>query len=342
MGMAQGLPTDTTVATNRRNHYRILHVQPDASADVIRACYRTLVQTLKQHPDLGGDHWQATLINGAYAVLRDPARRAEYDRTLPSKRDMAAHCYGPALSAGLNARRERPSPPGERRNCYRVLQVQPDAPVPVLEASHRVLLARGDGLPGSVAHAFATLCDARSRQEYDRTIGFVRAETVVPEPPPPEFYLQAAQGRAYRRSPYDPTVQRSCMFCGTPNRARVVDLRESGCLSCGSPLLPPASDSPIRARRGWTRSPQDEQLGFFTSWPGRRYAGRLLDLSPMGLRVLTKHACDPGTVVKIESDRLHAVGVVVRRHDGANGTVIGVRFLTVAFRASGSFVSARA
>jgi hypothetical protein len=38
---------------NRRNYYRILHVQPDAPMEVIRASYRTLMQKLRFHPDLG-------------------------------------------------------------------------------------------------------------------------------------------------------------------------------------------------------------------------------------------------------------------------------------------------
>lgn len=67
---------------NRRNYYRILHVQADAPEAIIRASYRTLMQKLKLHPDLGGDEWDATLLNEAYATLSDPDRRAAYDRTL--------------------------------------------------------------------------------------------------------------------------------------------------------------------------------------------------------------------------------------------------------------------
>jgi DnaJ-class molecular chaperone len=51
--------------TNRRNYYRILHVQPDAPTEVIKSSYRTLMQRLKMHPDLGGDHSEAALINEA-------------------------------------------------------------------------------------------------------------------------------------------------------------------------------------------------------------------------------------------------------------------------------------
>ncbi|RMF98929.1 MAG: hypothetical protein D6727_01615 [Gammaproteobacteria bacterium] len=67
---------------NRRNYYRILHVQPDAPPEIIKSSYRTLMQRLKMHPDLGGDHWNAALINEAYAVLIDPAKRAAYDAGL--------------------------------------------------------------------------------------------------------------------------------------------------------------------------------------------------------------------------------------------------------------------
>jgi len=62
-----------------RNLYLILHVQPDAPEEIIRASYRTLMTKLRRHPDLGGDHYTATLINEAYAVLGDPAKRAAYD-----------------------------------------------------------------------------------------------------------------------------------------------------------------------------------------------------------------------------------------------------------------------
>jgi len=93
---------------NRRNHYRVLHVQPDAPTAVIKSTYRTLMQKLKMHPDLGGDTWNAALVNEAYAILSDPLKRDAYDRqmlkklqqrqsqdaaTAVSKRDMKrGHC----------------------------------------------------------------------------------------------------------------------------------------------------------------------------------------------------------------------------------------------------------
>ncbi|MGB5259964.1 MAG: DnaJ domain-containing protein [Gammaproteobacteria bacterium] len=72
---------------NRRNYYRILHIQPDAPADIIKASYRTQMQKLKMHPDLGGDEWDASVLNEAYRVLSNPKARAAYDATFMGGRD---------------------------------------------------------------------------------------------------------------------------------------------------------------------------------------------------------------------------------------------------------------
>lgn len=67
---------------NRRNYYRVLQVQPDAHFEVIRTSYLTLLRKLKQHPDLGGDNWNAAILNEAYHTLKDEKKRAEYDTEL--------------------------------------------------------------------------------------------------------------------------------------------------------------------------------------------------------------------------------------------------------------------
>jgi curved DNA-binding protein CbpA len=76
------------MGVNRRNYYRILHVQPEAPGQVITASYRAMMSKLRLHPDLGGDTANAALINEAYAVLSDPAKRATYD--LQQRRPKAA------------------------------------------------------------------------------------------------------------------------------------------------------------------------------------------------------------------------------------------------------------
>jgi DnaJ-class molecular chaperone len=62
-------------------HYDNLKVARDAPVEVIRAAYRTLSK--KYHPDHNPDNPAAMritqLINSAYDVLSDPARRKEHD-----------------------------------------------------------------------------------------------------------------------------------------------------------------------------------------------------------------------------------------------------------------------
>jgi hypothetical protein len=82
---------------NRRNYYRMLHVQPDAPLDVIKASYRALMMTMRFHPDLGGDHETAALINAAFAVLSDPMGRQQYDQSL---RERDPHVF-PQLHRGV-------------------------------------------------------------------------------------------------------------------------------------------------------------------------------------------------------------------------------------------------
>ena len=79
-------PISTPLRKNKRNYYRILHVQPDAPLALIQAAYRTLMQKLRQHPDLGGDEWNATILNQAYAVLSDEQERRIYDAQLFAER----------------------------------------------------------------------------------------------------------------------------------------------------------------------------------------------------------------------------------------------------------------
>ena len=90
MSIASQWPDVEISVRNKRNYYRILHVQPDAPTEVIRASYRTLMQKLKQHPDLGGEHWNASVINEAHDVLVDIDRRHAYDRILFGDKGRAA------------------------------------------------------------------------------------------------------------------------------------------------------------------------------------------------------------------------------------------------------------
>jgi curved DNA-binding protein CbpA len=93
------------MSRERRNLYRILHVQPEAPPEVIKAAWRALMSTLRAHPDLGGDTDTAARLNAAYEVLSDPVRRAAYDRSL--KRTPR----GPSAGPGQAPSRPSASPP---------------------------------------------------------------------------------------------------------------------------------------------------------------------------------------------------------------------------------------
>jgi curved DNA-binding protein CbpA len=80
-----------------RTHYEILNVAPDAELVVIEAAYRALMK--KYHPDQGGgatDGPSASDINRAYAALRDPERRSDYDhKEWIRQRDIQLAAYQP-------------------------------------------------------------------------------------------------------------------------------------------------------------------------------------------------------------------------------------------------------
>lgn len=66
------------------NYYDILEVSPNASPEVIRAAYKSLMQRYHpdRHPDNAATAARATQIAQAYKVLADATMRADYDRTL--------------------------------------------------------------------------------------------------------------------------------------------------------------------------------------------------------------------------------------------------------------------
>jgi len=111
---------------NRRNYYRMLHVQPDAPLDIIKASYRALMMKMRLHPDLGGDHETAALINAAYAVLSDPMGRQQYDQMLrehdphvfpQAHRGVAGAARAGTTRQGHDITKSRDAPPTTQGRC---------------------------------------------------------------------------------------------------------------------------------------------------------------------------------------------------------------------------------
>ncbi|HVE95873.1 MAG TPA: DnaJ domain-containing protein [Pseudonocardiaceae bacterium] len=87
--------------------YTILNVAPDASQTQIGRAYRRLIRA--HHPDIHPDRDSAALAAAvaAYAILRDPARRAAYDQARRPARDQHPAAPPPVSSA---PHRPRPEP----------------------------------------------------------------------------------------------------------------------------------------------------------------------------------------------------------------------------------------
>lgn len=64
----------------QRDYYQLLQVSPKADPAIIKAAYYTQLRVLKKHPDLGGSHDEALVLNEAYEILSDPNRRRDYDK----------------------------------------------------------------------------------------------------------------------------------------------------------------------------------------------------------------------------------------------------------------------
>lgn len=63
--------------------YQILQVDPSADPEIIDVAYKRLA--MKHHPDMGGgpeSQERMRVLNAARDVLRDPGRRAAYDRSI--------------------------------------------------------------------------------------------------------------------------------------------------------------------------------------------------------------------------------------------------------------------
>jgi curved DNA-binding protein CbpA len=102
--------------------YAILNVAPDADPAVIEAAYKALMK--KYHPDVHADEPEsarrrAAEINEAFHILKDPARRVQYDT---NERARAEAIRRNAAVMAENARPYQPPlPPRRRRSKWPAL-----------------------------------------------------------------------------------------------------------------------------------------------------------------------------------------------------------------------------
>ncbi|MCB1744454.1 MAG: DnaJ domain-containing protein [Gammaproteobacteria bacterium] len=298
------------------DYYRLLQVQPDASAEVIRASHRALMQRLRLHPDLGGDWRRAARLNAAREVLLDPVQRARYDAGLQHRR-----CSPPRSVASIGATPRIP-------------------PRAIAGGAAAFLhLAIGDAGCGRTSSRPTT-----SQRTPSGQAGLADRHQRAPH---------AGPGHAARSASARPAADLDCAFCGLAQaqRGHAMDPDDPRCQRCGAVLLLPplgtsaarssagshdgAGDSEPHSRRFDIRYARRTELSYLTEWPAiTTHVGHLLDLSRIGLRFVCVKSLHPGSVICLRSELLDSVASVVHRSraSGDVGYVLGVEFLTLRFR----------
>ncbi len=221
-----------------------------------------------------------------------------------------------------------------RRNYYRLLQVQPDAPIEVIRASYHTLmrdLKQHPDLGGSSSHAallneaYRILSNPSLRAEYDRKL-FLR-------------YTKQSLTTPTFGHPVHP--ERLCPFC----KASLTRQSQTGqiCSVCQSPLQS-KGDTVVKDRRALARIKRHDRVYYWSKWPQEPQEAKMIDISPKGMRLLCGQQIKPGTVLKIRGPGFKASAIVIdlcaEEVDGEKLHAVGVSFLAVQFESpSGSFLS---
>jgi len=227
---------------------------------------------------------------------------------------------------------------------YRILHVQPDAPMPVIHAIYRTLLQRlqssatfaGEADAVLIDEAYAVLGNAQRRAAYDAQ----RRSNASQTPPPRE--APAADEHS------DTLVMNVCLFCGAPHGLQRQIERDDDCGRCGSPLCPAERHRlEYLGQRMLSRIPKQHAIDIYVTWPqAEPYVGQMSDLSLNGMQFSCVTRLQSNQIVKIICSELHALARVAhatRDIGTADRWITGIEFLTLRFRQlRGSFISAEA
>ena len=254
--------------------------------------------------------------------------------------------------------------PNERRNLYRLLYVQPEAPTEVIKAAHRALMLKlrihpdlgGDtDIAARLNAAVAILSDPAQRSAYDQSL---RAKPRASG----QGTSQAAHPAAHEAKPavlkpLPPAwlAERRCPFCHTP--FALLPKPGARCGHCDSPLTPvpkppkattvatPATAGEALGRRnGEQRFPRDTPVSVKLPGDVRHHVGRLRDLSFTGLSFHADIAPPKGSTFRVATGMFDAVAqVVTLRRQGPQCTVHAVLLtLELQRNAGGVYVNAKA
>ena len=335
----------------RRNFYRILHAQPDASMAVIRENYRLLKEKLKTHPDLTNDDWNENLLETAYQTLSDPTKRSIYDHELLRYYHIDTLTHG-GLHANTNksGNKQTSSNQSSLKNYYRILQVQPDAPAAIITTSYQALIKSNPEIISLLDESYRILSNEETRKQYDIYLANLLADTSngnntqFHSTNPIATSKNASNSeRALFLQPYQAVILHYCTFCKTPYRSQANLYGNENCLECASPLTLLEHESLKLFRRTMRRIPIQGDFLFYLFWPGKPYCGFFQDLSSSGLRFWSQQPIDLQGMIKVDASNLQAIAEITHTSAERNGTSVGARFITVKFdQIRGNFISAKA
>ena len=221
---------------------------------------------------------------------------------------------------------------------YRILHVQPDAPLAIIHASYRTLQQRmkngaGFGFDGDAAlleEAYAVIGDVQRRAAYDLQRDVAAEQTTAPHDRDPETL-----------------ATNTCLFCAAPHGLQRAIDRDDDCSRCASPLYPAERHRlEYSGQRMLSRIPKQRDIEIYVTWPqSQPFTAKMRDLSLNGMQFTAGMRLHQSQIVKIRGRELEALGRVAHSNrvaDAVDRWTTGVEFLTLRFRQSrGTFVSAQ-
>ena len=216
---------------------------------------------------------------------------------------------------------------------YRILQVEPDAPAPIIHASYRTLVRRALGSRGAddiaaLDSAYAVLGDSQRRAAYDRE----RAGR--------------ADAPHDARNAADAGTIAKCLFCGESRHFDRSLERNDECVACASPLYPADRQRlQYSGQRTLRRMPKRHQVSIWVTWPqAAPILGDMRNLSLDGMAFESNVLFRLHQIVRIDCTEVHALGRIAHAETAKKGAYrfsAGVEFLTLRLRqGGGSFASA--
>jgi hypothetical protein len=200
---------------------------------------------------------------------------------------------------------------------YRILQIQPDAPAPLVHTSYQALMRRalrdspgGDEIARLDA-AYAVLSDPERRAAYD-----------------------AEHGRGRERG-HAPIVEPgTCLFCGTTYDIGNEPKRDDECGRCASPLYPAERHRlEYSGQRILGRIQVRHPLSIWTRWhQDTPIAGEMRNLSLNGMAFTTPVLFELNQIVRVDCTELRALGRIAHAEQatsGAHAFSAGIEFLTL-------------